>query len=199
MTICSRASVIVVELGLGPSRRRPGSAHRTTVSGLAGVLVAIAVVGCSGGFIAPPIAHATSKPTSIAPRTSPGEFSPTGSTTTRYYQTATLLSNGLVLIAGGCCNGTASLASAELYDPKTGTFSPTGSMTTGRIDQAATLPADGRVLIVGGAGDASAELYNPTTGAFSPTGSTTTVRAGPTATLLADGRSSSRRSRRRFG
>jgi len=58
------------------------------------------------------------------------------------------------------------LASAEVYDPATGTFSPTGSMSTARNGHAATLMADGRVLIAGGGNDtsaylASAELYQP--------------------------------------
>jgi hypothetical protein len=58
------------------------------------------------------------------------------------------------------------LASAELYDPKTGTFSPTGSMTTARGLQPATALSDGRVLIVGGSDSSvnaltSAELYQP--------------------------------------
>jgi hypothetical protein len=140
-----------------------------------------------------------------------GKFSPTGSMiTARCFQTATLLSDGRVLIAGGATADIIAgkiLASAELYDPKTGTFSPTGSMITARGGQTATLLSDGRVLIAGGSdlrliaggsdspGDslaggslASAELYDPTTGRFSPTGSMTTARVGQTATLLSDGR-----------
>jgi hypothetical protein len=121
-----------------------------------------------------------------------GAFSSTGSMrTAREGQTATLLPDGRVLIAGG-----SDLASAELYDPRTGTFSSTGSMMTARDGCTATLLPDGRVLMAGGHMDtsyltiyfASAELYDPKTGTFSPTGSMTTARTGHTATLLAAGR-----------
>ena len=128
-----------------------------------------------------------------------GKFSPTGSMgTARQLHTATLLSDGRVLIVGGAlvAFGGPALESAEVYDPASGTFSPTGSMAHPREAHTATLLPDGRVLVAGGTTitfgtstyDAFAELYDPTTGKFSPTGSMAKARYWDTATLLPDGR-----------
>jgi Galactose oxidase, central domain len=126
-----------------------------------------------------------------------GVFSGTGNlTVNRGDHTATLLANGKVLITGGADQdptGTG-LASAELYDPTTGTFTQTGSMAVGRFLHTATLLQNGKVLIVGGAltstsdPDATAEVYDPATGIFTMTGAMATAREQHTATLLADGR-----------
>jgi hypothetical protein len=121
-----------------------------------------------------------------------GVFVPTGlMNVPRAGATATLLSDGQVLVAGGYAKPNAQ-ASAELYDPLSGRFRPTGSMNVPRSGASATLLPDGHVLVVGGDNSAgvvvaSAELYDARTGTFSPTGSMGTPRWFATATLLTDG------------
>jgi hypothetical protein len=110
-------------------------------------------------------------------------------------QTATLLSDGKVLVAGG---GGTDLASAELYDPGSGTWTATGSMVEARAAYAATLLPDGKVLVAGGSsgpvgdtpppGLVSAELYDPDTGTWTATGSMGEAHCSPTATLLGTGK-----------
>jgi hypothetical protein len=102
-----------------------------------------------------------------------------------------------VLVTGGigqdAQGSNVALASAEVYDPASGTFAPTANdMTSVRYFHAASRLADGRVLIVGGWGDderlASAEIYDPATNRFTPTGSMASARNSHTATTLQDGR-----------
>ena len=109
----------------------------------------------------------------------------------RNAHTATLLSGGDVLLAGGS-GASGSLASAERYDPSTATFVTTGSMATERSGHTATLLPDGTVLITGGYGSAessaTAELYDAATETFDATGSMNTPRQAHTATLLPGGK-----------
>lgn len=120
---------------------------------------------------------------------SAGAFTPTGRLTTwREFHTATLLTNGKVLVTGGGSDS-GDLATAELYDPTAGTFTATRSMTTARAYHTATLLPDGRVLIAGGSPlFSSAELYDPSTEAFTATGPTIARRILHTATLLSTGK-----------
>jgi hypothetical protein len=117
--------------------------------------------------------------------------------------TATLLSDGSVLITGGDFgDGDGPSSIAELYDPQTGVFTLTGRLITGREDHSATLLPDGTVLITGGhAGPCTvqrpedggfdncrqSELYNPVAGTFSVTGDLMIGRDHHESTLLKDG------------
>jgi hypothetical protein len=124
-----------------------------------------------------------------------GSFAPTGAMGTgRHDHSATLLPNGKVLVAGGVLEEGASgffniIASAELYDPATKTFTATGTMGTARSYHTETLLQNGKVLVTGGnAGTVSAEVYEPSTGTFTPTGFMRTARSGHKATLLPNGK-----------
>jgi len=127
----------------------------------------------------------------------------------RKLHTATLLPDGKVLVAGGVDSNddtsSRALASAELYDPHTGTWSATGSMIHPRAWATATLLPSGLVLVAGGlcpgsttngcptvedpsGAIADAELYDPRTGKWTATGTMFSPRFEHTAVLLADGR-----------
>ena len=117
-----------------------------------------------------------------------GIFVPMGSmTVAREYHTATLLTGGMVLVAGGDDSSSFTLASAELYDPAAGTFTATGKMTVERASHSATWLPSGEVLIAGGPW-ASAELYDPAAGIFAVTGSMSRARSDHLATLLPNGK-----------
>jgi hypothetical protein len=104
---------------------------------------------------------------------------------------ATLLMNGQVLIFGGNTSGEATVNSAELFTPATGTFSNTGSMSQTRVNHQAALLPDGQVLVFGGNTGGtvfdSAELYNPVSGTWTNTSSMADPRSQNTATLLLNG------------
>ncbi|HKN14490.1 MAG TPA: kelch repeat-containing protein [Candidatus Binatus sp.] len=123
-------------------------------------------------------------------------FTPTGSmTVARAGQTITMLRDGRVLVAGGVQNAgfRSQLSSAEIYDPGTGTFSATGSMSVAREGHTATMLRDGRVLIVGGSDNGihtldTAEIYDPSSGIFSSTGHLNQPRIAHIAALLGTGK-----------
>ena len=131
-----------------------------------------------------------------------GTWTTTGSLATgRSGHTATLLPNGKVLVAGGTNSvfgfpNLGILASAELYDPTSGTWTPTGNLTAARSAHGATLLPDGKVLVAGGLSDppqgvpvalATAELYDPVSETWLATGSLGAARYFHTMTLLPSG------------
>ena len=129
-----------------------------------------------------------------------GTFIPAGTMhSPRFFHSATLLANGKVLIAGGATSSAIgnALNSAEFYDPVSGAFStiPT-PMTDAREQHAATLLANGKVLISGGLDQSmivnTAEIFDPGgnggAGGFTRTGSMTLARRQHTSTLLSNGK-----------
>ncbi len=102
------------------------------------------------------------------------------------------LPNDQVLIVGGLELGTGDVATALVYDPTTGHFTPTGSLAAVRPQGTYTALQDGRVLAAGGVAGGvlitGAELYDPGTGQWSGTGALATPRFGHGAVLLGDGR-----------
>ena len=123
----------------------------------------------------------------------------------RYQHVATLLQNGKVLIAGGYAEpptkvedpspgGTVIyrpagvLITAEIFDPETGTSSPTGIMTVSRYADNGILLPDGRVLIMPRYGHIPIEMYNPDSGIFDALADVPYNATILTATLLQSGR-----------
>ena len=132
-------------------------------------------------------------------------FAPTGPMTVARvgFLTATLLADGRVLLAGGLVPLTGDprttpdyTATAEVYDPATGTFSPVGPMAAPRYWHAASILADGTVLVAGGSHArtsqglpivaSDAEIFDPATGTFRATGSLQRPRLMPAVVASGD-------------
>jgi N-acetylneuraminic acid mutarotase len=111
--------------------------------------------------------------------------------TARQFHTATLLTNGLVLVAGGEDAGFTATASAEIYVPATKTWTNTMAMNVARELFTATLLPNGKVLVAGGFNSdgttSTAELFDPVAGSWTMTGDMTNSRSAHTATLLETG------------
>jgi hypothetical protein len=202
---------VIPERGFG-GRWGFGRANRFAPIALAAAAVAVALLIGIGLLVQPPDVGPSPIPgpthsETVEPNRTPqparqASWNTTGSMAdARFDFTATLLADGRVLVAGGDLGYDANpraLASAELYDPGTGTWTPTGSMLTGRYRHTATLLPDGKVLVAGGNIDSSgvvgidcclatAELYDPANGTWTATGSMNAPRVDQWATLLHDG------------
>lgn len=116
--------------------------------------------------------------------------------TARASHTAIVLSNGLVLVAGGTGDANTALASSELYNSASGTWSSTSEMNVARVSARAVLLSNGTVLTMGGcivsdclgSTTRSAEIYTPSTGNWTVTGSMRTARAEFVAVVLPNGK-----------
>ena len=130
---------------------------------------------------------------------STGQWTLTGSMSQpRCLHSATLLSNGEVLVSGGVnsiySNNTGTVSGAEIYNPNTGTWTPTGSLKTSRADAATSLLQNGKVLSAGGYNNTgnnnpntyltSTEIYDPSAGQWSFTSSFSPAAGLPTNPVL---------------
>jgi N-acetylneuraminic acid mutarotase len=111
--------------------------------------------------------------------------------TARRDHTTTLLRNGKILATGGV-GTTDNLASSELFDPTSESWSTTNALAKARRNHTATLLTNGKVLVAGGMDNtfgrlASVELYDPVTGHWSAADNLNTARSQHTATLLPNG------------
>jgi hypothetical protein len=122
-----------------------------------------------------------------------GLWSSTGSLNQgRFSHAMATLPDGRLLVCGGQDGSTGNPAttSSELYDPSSGLWTTTGSMTTARYYHTATTLPDGRVLVAGGRdGEVfnSAELYDVSTGLWSPAANLPARRYLYSTALLSDG------------
>ena len=182
------AWLVTLRGGSMPEAGRPGL-YRLAPFGVATAIVVAVLIGVAlfvrqspnvGPSPVPgPTQSVTQEPSATNAPNTPAAWSFTGSMSeARFDFTATLLLDGRVLVAGGDRGYYAvprALASAELYDPVSGTWTATGSMSVGRYRHSATLLPNGKVLVAGGnvsssaqiGSDcclASAELYDPVSG-----------------------------------
>ena len=157
------------------------------------------VLAAGGGIEGAPGWTATASAEIFDPKTSVWSIAAPMSVA-RARQTATLLPDGEVLVAGGATTfqgttGTVT-ATAEIYNTETNSWRAAASMSEPRYIDGAALLKDGRVLVAGGwrstsnsdPSRATAELYDPTTNRWAATGSMTAARADFGLVALADGR-----------
>ena len=141
----------------------------------------------------------TTAPGDVVPLPTPAQLRATAGklNTGRRSHTATLLVDGRVLFAGGFSSGYSITTTAELYNPSTEVFVPTGSMSHPRAGHVAVKLGDGRILVAGGWYEAgaetlnaawTAEIFDPASQEWTEVGSMATPRADAAALLLPDGR-----------
>ena len=154
-------------------------AHPNRVTRTSWFVISSVAVYAVFAIMRPPPTYSSSSGISQETPEAISSWNSTGSlNTARGHHTATLLTDGKVLVAGGKNSAGNALATAELYDPASETWTFTGSLNLARSGHAAILLANGKVLVVGGSGaETSAELYDPTSGTWTPTGNLNASKA----------------------
>jgi hypothetical protein len=191
LVLVVRAEGLDFPLAVDPSFSSTGAMNQARLIAAAAPLASGKVLVAGGNSQTGPLATAEV----YDPATGAWSLTAGPMTEARTYHTATLLPSGLVLVAGGARprNGPPDvLATAELYDPATDTWSPTGPMNVARLQHTATLLASGKVLVAGGNSQtgalATAEVYDPATGTWTLTaGPMNEGRGAHTATSLSSG------------
>jgi N-acetylneuraminic acid mutarotase len=119
-------------------------------------------------------------------------WSVVGPTPQRTHPVLLLLPNGNVLLATGTSARERDLRSAQLFDPRQGTWTRAGSLRTPRNAAVAAALSNGGVLVAGGEQVTehvlrSAELYDPGSRIWHRAASMRAPRDAATATTLKDG------------
>src|SRR5205814_10327228 len=185
-----KRAIFAAQQIISPQRKQAGSLVRRGIFGAALAAGIALATGCGGGSSTthpPPPADSFTVVTNMnSPRSG---------------HTATRLNDGRVLIAGGSpglapAGITSVLATSELFDPASKSFTQSATMATSRFGHSAVRLLDGRVLVMGGtrcntvfcSQTATAELIDPATESFTPSGAMLSARTGFSPTLLQDGR-----------
>jgi hypothetical protein len=187
LNILSSAEIYSPATGTFTATRGPMSSARVDHTA---TLLANGTVLIAGGQ--PSAAYLSTSRTAEIYNPSTQQFTSVGQmTVARTDYTATLLTDGTVLLAGGRDSNGNAIASAEIYTPANSTFAGTGSMNSARCFHNAVSLADGMAMVIGGASSTStinsAELYNPSTRTFAATGNMTVPRYVSAAAILYDG------------
>ncbi|CAF4751303.1 unnamed protein product [Rotaria sp. Silwood2] len=109
----------------------------------------------------------------------------------RYRHTASILTNGKLLVTGGLLSDYFYFYGAILYDPSVGNWTMINGMHYARERHTASVLTNGNVLVTGGYNGStpldSVELYDPLTGTWRTTGSMNCARFSHTASVLTNG------------